>query len=247
MPKIFINPGHCVGVEPGACAFGLLEADISLRISKRVQSYLHAVGYYVKLFYCNSLQQICDDANSFDADLFVSIHCNAFDGNAKGSETLFAGSNLSRRLAICIQNRLVDKIGTSDRGIKLSGDYVLKYTNMPAVLVETAFIDNKDDVKLLIAREDDFARAIACGITDFYSDNKVMPDTVDLPQSKLFLNEHFTVDEFACHHCGQCITISPRLLELLEKLRRNIGGFPLHINSGYRCPVHNANVGGVFQ
>ena len=245
MPRIFINPGHCVGVDPGACAFGLHEADIALRISKRVEHYLHAVGYNVKLFYFNGLQQICDDANAFDADLFVSVHCNAFDGNAHGTETLFSGSNESRRLAIAIQNQLVNNLHTADRGIKYSDAYVIKYTNMPAVLVETAFIDNADDVKLLIAREDDFARAIACGITDYYADNKVMPDVIDLPHNKNFLSEHFTVDEFACHHCGQCINISPRLLELLEKLRKNIGGFPLHINSGYRCPTHNANVGGV--
>ena len=44
---------------------------------------------------------------------------------------------------------------------------VLKYTDMPAVLVETAFIDNEHDADLLIDKEDDFARAIACGITDY--------------------------------------------------------------------------------
>lgn len=250
MPNIFINPGHCVGVDPGACAFGLQEVDIALRIAKRVERYLHAVGYNVKLFYSNSLQLICDDANSWGADLFISIHCNAFNGYARGTETYYGGSNASRKLAAAIQNQIVDKLGTVNRGLKLKlpdgfDVYVLKYTNMPAVLVETAFIDNADDVKLLINREDDFARAIACGVTDFYSDNKPLPDTVDLPPSRNFLSEHFTVDEFACHHCGHCVNISPRLLELLERLRKNIGGFPLHINSGYRCPTHNANVGGV--
>lgn len=245
MPKIFINPGHCVGIDPGACAFGLHEADIALRICRRIEGYLQAAGYTVKLFYFDGLQQICDDANAFDADLFVSVHCNSFNGAAKGSETLFSGSNDSRKLAVSIQNQIVNKLHTVDRGIKLSGVYVLKYTNMPAVLVETAFIDNADDVKLLIDREDDFARAIAVGISDYFAPSKSLPDTVDLPPSNKFLSEHFSVDEFACHHCGKCIVIHPRLLELLEQLRKNIGGFPLHINSGYRCPTHNAAVGGV--
>ena len=60
------------------------------------------------------------------------------------------------------------------------------------------------------------------------------------------LSEHFAESEFTCKHCGKgAEKISPRLIELLEQLRYNIGGYPLHINSGYRCPTHNANVGGV--
>ena len=118
---------------------------------------------------------------------------------------------------------------------------------MPAVLVETAFIDNEGDAKLLRDNEDDFARAVACGISDYYVNPAKMPDTVDLPPetSSTRLSQHFSVSEFACHHCGNCINIHPRLIELLEKLRENIGGYPLHINSGYRCEYHNTNVGGV--
>ena len=55
---------------------------------------------------------------------------------------------------------------------KISGgydSYVTKYTDMPAVLVETAFIDNPADAKLLVEREDDFARVIARGVTDYFA------------------------------------------------------------------------------
>ncbi|MDD6381759.1 MAG: N-acetylmuramoyl-L-alanine amidase, partial [Selenomonadaceae bacterium] len=44
---------------------------------------------------------------------------------------------------------------------------VLKYTGMPAVLVELGFISNVGDEELLATRQDDFARAIARGITDY--------------------------------------------------------------------------------
>lgn len=245
MPKIFINPGHCIGKDAGACGNGLQEAEVALNISKRVQAYLQAVGYDVKLFYFDGLQQICDDANAWGADLFVSIHCNAANSTARGTETFYAGSDEGRKLAESVQAQIISKVGTVGRGVKLNGFYVIKYTNMPAVLVETAFIDNADDAKLLVEREDDFARAIACGITDYFQVEKLMPDTVDLPHPSTKLSAHFDVSEFACHHCGQCIEISPRLIELLEQLRENIGGYPLHINSGYRCKVHNANIGGV--
>lgn len=54
---------------------------------------------------------------------------------------------------------------------------------------------------------------------------------------------HFKVKEFACKHCGE-IKIDINLLVKLEELRRAIGNRPIIINSGYRCPTHNKNVGG---
>ena len=249
--KIFINPGHHKDLDSGACGNGLREADVALKIANRVQSYLQAVGYITKVFYYDGLGEICNDANSWKADLFVSIHCNAATGNARGTETFHSGSVNGKKLAEFIQKQMISRIDTVDRGIKQAGFYVIKNTNMPAVLVETAFIDNPIDAKLLVEREDDFARAIAVGITDYFagsqSVSKPMPDSVDLPKSKssTALSEHFDKSEFSCHHCGRCINIHPRLIELLEQLRKNIGGHSIHINSGYRCPTHNANVGGV--
>lgn len=60
------------------------------------------------------------------------------------------------------------------------------------------------------------------------------------------LSAHFSESEFACHHCGALPTygISSVLLTGLERLRARLGR-PIIITSGYRCPVHNANVGGV--
>lgn len=58
-------------------------------------------------------------------------------------------------------------------------------------------------------------------------------------------SEHFSNEELACHCCGEGADIvSDRLLELLEQLRENIGG-PIEISCAYRCPSHNAEVGGV--
>ena len=71
-------------------------------------------------------------------------------------------------LAQCIQKQLINSIDTTDRGIKeMPGLLVLRYTDMPAVLVETAFIDNDDDMLLLMNHWDDIARAIARGVTDY--------------------------------------------------------------------------------
>ena len=57
------------------------------------------------------------------------------------------------------------------------------------------------------------------------------------------LSEHFSESEFTCPCCGK-LKFNPRLIELLEQLRWNIGGYPLYVNSGYRCENHNKHVGG---
>lgn len=58
--------------------------------------------------------------------------------------------------------------------------------------------------------------------------------------------KYFDMSEFACKHCGQLPVngMNPKLLEGLDKLREAWGA-PIYISSAYRCPVHNAECGGV--
>ena len=167
--KIFINPGHG-GKDTGAVGNGLIERDVNLRIGNLVAKYLKAVDYDVTLIQHggvkNDLEYICREANNWHADLFVSIHCNAFDCCAHGTETFYV-SERGRKLASAIQNQIVSSVGTFNRGVKTTDYFVLLNTDMPAVLVECAFIDNPHDAKILREKEDDFARAIARGISDY--------------------------------------------------------------------------------
>lgn len=107
----------------------------------------------------------------FGANLFVSIHCNAAANRAaRGTETYcFSLGGKGERLARCIQRQIVNSLGTVDRGVKTANFYVLKLTDCPAVLVELAFISNPEDEGLLADadKRDEFARAIARGITDY--------------------------------------------------------------------------------
>ena len=88
---------------------------------------------------------------------------------AHGTETYaYATGGEGEKLAECINNQIVNSLDTLDRGVKYRPDYiVLKHTDMTAVLVETAFIDSDIDEPLLRTKQDDFARAIARGITDY--------------------------------------------------------------------------------
>ncbi len=183
--KIMINPGHG-GTDPGACYGYVREADVAFNIARRVESYLRKVGYDVKLEQIDGLERICDACNDWDADLFVSIHCNA--GGGTGTETYhYEYSHAGKKLAACIQRQIVNSLSTVDRGLKtkiFGSDgypydvFVCKYTDCPAVLVETAFIDDDFDYRLLRDRQDDFASAIARGITDYVAENP-LPDIVD--------------------------------------------------------------------
>jgi uncharacterized protein YcbK (DUF882 family) len=58
------------------------------------------------------------------------------------------------------------------------------------------------------------------------------------------LSEHFSREELGCHHCGAC-DVEPELLTALEALRAAVGK-PVIVNCGYRCPAHNAAVGGAL-
>lgn len=57
------------------------------------------------------------------------------------------------------------------------------------------------------------------------------------------MSKYFREDEFRCKCCGQ-VKVDERLLKQLD-LARGIYGAPMRVTSGYRCPIHNAEVGGV--
>ena len=180
--KVYINPGHDRDYDSGACGFGMRECDVAYDVGVLVQKYLEAAGCEVKLMQSDNLfwdsnypdrQGACvvADANNWGADVFVSIHCNAATPSAHGTEVEVydadSGSD-GAKLGQCIQSQIVDALGTTDRGIKSRpGLIVLNATDMPACLVEMAFISNEADAELLANKQDDFARAIARGVTDY--------------------------------------------------------------------------------
>lgn len=176
--KVFLNPGHAPNGKPDPGAFneetGLRECDVALAVGKAVASYLNAVGVETELLQSDSLYEICETANSSGADYFISIHCNSADSPAAlGTETFcYPGSTNGYKLAGCVQQQIIDTMHTVDRGVKeavpgKNGLYVISNTDCPAILVELAFISNDHDESLLAMKQDEFAAAIARGVTDF--------------------------------------------------------------------------------
>lgn len=105
-------------------------------------------------------------ANRVKADLFISIHADAYgDGStfnsANGTTTFIYNSAPEKALNIAsaIHKEVVNGIGRRDRGVKRANFHVLRETKMPAILIEYAFMTNLEEVKLLIS--DDFRRKCA--------------------------------------------------------------------------------------
>lgn len=177
--KVFINPGHAPrgNPDPGAVNQynGLRECDVAASVGSLLEQYLNAAGVEVTgVVQDDSLRMVVDIANASGADLFVSIHCNsAASPQANGTEVWhYYNSTRGKQFAQCIQEQIVNALNTTDRGVKgaqpgTNGLYVLTHTDAIAVLVELAFISNMEDNLLLQQNQDDFARAIARGITDF--------------------------------------------------------------------------------
>lgn len=180
--KVFIDPGHG-GIDSGAVGVdNLLEKDINLSVAKKVESLLKTQGVEIKLSRTSdttvSLDERTETANSWGANCYVSIHCNAYNGLAKGVET-YSYANSTKDLAKYVHNEVIaSKAYTLDRGLKTASFYVLKYTTMRACLIEMAFIDNVEDSKILLQRQDDLALAITKGICK-YLGFEYTPITID--------------------------------------------------------------------
>ena len=169
---ICLDPGHggsdCGAVGPT----GTQEKDNTLAISLLLRERLEKNGAVVVMTrdadkdvsYPDStadeeLGARVDIANESGADIFISIHNDSFtNSSAAGTTTFHYGDNEAVRLAGQVQKCLVDELGTRDRGSRFASFYVIRYTDMPAILVEVAFISNPEE-ELLLASVDGRCKA----------------------------------------------------------------------------------------
>jgi len=177
---IVVDPGHG-GPDTGAIgATGSYEKDNNLAIGLKLAGLLQSAGAQVILTRStditpadgtyselSDLQARTKIANDAKADLFISLHNDSFSNPAAaGSTTYYSSDNpvatQSESLASSIQSELVKAVSLSSRGVKDANFYVIKHTNMPAVLVEVGFISNPDEEQLL--GSPDFQSKAASGI-----------------------------------------------------------------------------------
>ncbi len=172
---ILIDPGHG-GSQPGAClpledGTERQEKDDTLAMSLKLGETLEKLGYTVA--FCriedvdDGLMSRAAKANAGDFDLFICVHRNAFNGQAKGIETLYeAGDDTDKAFAQAVQDQLAALNLTNNRGLKPRDNLVVTNNvadTIPCILVELAFIDNVDDNKAFDENFDAIALAIAKG------------------------------------------------------------------------------------
>lgn len=64
-------------------------------------------------------------------------------------------------------------------------------------------------------------------------------------QGEDLLSEHFKAFEFMCHDASyRYVRVAVDLVEALERIRAELGGRPIHVNSGYRPAAYNRLIGG---
>lgn len=172
---IVLDAGHG-GSASGAAYEGIKEKDLTLSMTKILEKKLLAMGYNVIMTRSTDvymdLYARADLANAADADLFVSIHCNASATNRdfQGIFTYYhPSSGRGRRLAETLQPYMAKATGAIDRGVLKDDFVVLRETKMCAVLIETGFMTNHEELMRLSdpIYQEKLMQGVADGLTAY--------------------------------------------------------------------------------
>lgn len=191
---IVVDPGHG-GRDPGKIGVsGVPEKEINLEVSKRLAMVLGQMGAAVILTRDTDidlsdssasgwhgkkrqdLSRRAGMANERNADLYISVHCNAFPSSREHGAQVFShpDSIESKILAECIQKEMTTILGNTTRKAKQVDYYAIRKTKMPATIVEIGFITNPKEDKLLQdpLYQSKVAWSIAGGIVKYYSEEQ---------------------------------------------------------------------------
>lgn len=172
---IVIDPGHG-GEDPGTLGpGGLREKDLTLAMSLRLRARLERADARVVMTRADDrfvgLYERAAIADRAGAQALVSLHVNASDyREAQGVEVYhYPGAAGGRELARAVYRRLVEGLGRPGRGVLPADFVVLREPRAPAILVETGYLTNPQDRRLLVSAgyQERLAEAVASGLIEF--------------------------------------------------------------------------------
>lgn len=183
--KIFIDQGHNpTGYHnTGARGNGLIEENITYQVGIYLANFLeNDPRFDVRLSRptpttvlgtnnTTSLAERVRLANEWPADYFISIHANAnVNPNINGAEMyIYQYYTQAHWLAQNIMNGILQYTDLNDNGIRENKSlYVLRRTNMPAVLVEMGYLTNYQDALILSDQQWQIAYGIYIGILNYF-------------------------------------------------------------------------------
>lgn len=159
---VLMDAGHG-GSDPGASANGTKEKDLNFTIvNTYCKEYFEQSD--IKVYFTRttdvliSLEERAIFADDVCADFFISVHMNSNNSSSpNGTEVFYSINNnrmqpnglMSQDIARSLVDNLSKALGTKNRGITSENFYVVKYNRVPAVLIETGFISNSGDYKIL--------------------------------------------------------------------------------------------------
>jgi N-acetylmuramoyl-L-alanine amidase len=165
--KIILDPGHGMSnrrrgeYDPGACFGEITEAGIAMDLANELRAQLIAAGHKVVRTRVNKADPApvgdrAAIARRYRGDIMVSIHCNAYDGKAHGTETFYRGhENMGK--AISLNYAVVDALGTRNRGVKTESESqhsrLAIMSFQPCFLIELGFLDHSGDRAKLLSPE----------------------------------------------------------------------------------------------
>ncbi|WP_405113597.1 N-acetylmuramoyl-L-alanine amidase [Paenibacillus sp. FSL K6-1217] len=191
MKTVIIDGGHGKKDPGGNGATGKLEKDFNLSMVLKINELLKK-NPEIKVILTRSTDvfvELVDRAkiaNKAKADVFLSIHANAGEASAKGSETLYT-KDMDKPFATIIHKYLMSVTGLTDRKCRYQNLSVCRNTTMPAALIEPGFLTNPAEEELLFNEEfqNRLAVAMAQGICEYlgvqYGVRVTPPGTYPVP------------------------------------------------------------------
>lgn len=177
MKKVAIVIGHGPRIDKGAVnrATETTELDWNTELASMIKTALVGRVEAVIVHRVTERLQPVTETNATKADCAIELHLNSFDGIASGTEMIcLPSSPRANHLASLLQTAAVQTLQLPDRGVKGPqgggrGQRWLKGTTMPAVIVESFFIDRDEDLSIGGMLKDELAQAYADAIAGFLS------------------------------------------------------------------------------
>lgn len=172
-PVIIIDPGHGMSnrragrYDPGACAFGDTEAAIVMEWANVLRGILRARGFAVVRTRVDRndpapIGRRASIARQYNGSFMLSLHCNAANGRARGTECFYRGAE-NKATAARFSAAIAGHLNTTDRGAKTESSSqhsrLAVMSFQPCFLLEMAFIDNAADHAALTEDPDTIRRA----------------------------------------------------------------------------------------
>lgn len=233
--KFGIDMGHNCPPDTGLRGIKL-EDNLTMEVGNKVIAKLKSLDHEAISCTPNSASSVsqslgrrCNIANRNKVDVFVSIHFNAFNRQANGTE-VFAMSDDGRKIAQPVLDEIV-KLGFFNRGVKNGSHmYVIRNTNMPSILIECCFIDSAKDMQLYDGEA--MANAIVKGLTGKVSSlpvNIVKDEEQNTDTSVLRLQQalnRLQITDRNNRRLDEDNFIGPATTSAVEKFQRIVGIIP---------------------